>query len=259
MSTNLAFHRKYGPWAVVTGASSGIGEEFARQLALRGLNVVLVARRLDRLIKLGEQLLREHGVQTLAIEADLSEPDAIARITEQTQALDVGLLVNSAGFAMTGAFLEQDLRDQLKLMDVDCRAPMALSHFFGLRFVQRKAGGIVNVASASAFLPMPHWANYSAAKIYLVQLSEALWYELRPQGVDVLALCPGNTHTEFASVSGSGMQGGMKVQPVVALALRHLGHKPLVVAGWGNALASLIPRFISRRASIVLGAKIMGQ
>lgn len=259
MDQNKSFLEKYGPWAVVTGASSGIGHEFAMQLASHGLNVVLVARRVERLDALAAQLSSQHGVRALVIEADLSRLEAIDDIAQRTSSLAVGLLVNCAGFTTTSPFLERSLAEQMALLDVNGRAPMALMHVFGNRFAAQARGGIVNVASASAVLPMPQWANYAAVKAYVLQLSEALWYELRPRGVDVLALCPGNTRTAFAEVSGSGMKGGMEAGPVVALALRRLGHAPVVVPGWGNALASWIPRFISRKASILLGAKVMGQ
>jgi hypothetical protein len=259
MVQSKLFNDKYGPWAVVTGASSGIGQEFAMQLASRGLNLVLVARRIERLDALAAQLSQQHGVRTEVIEADLSGLQAIDDIAQRTASLDVGLLVNCAGFTTTSPFLARSLAEQMTLLDVNGRAPMALTHVFGKRFVARARGGVINVASASAVLPMPQWANYAAVKAYVLQLSEALWYELRPHGVDVLALCPGNTKTAFAQVSGSGMKGGMAPQAVVALALRRLGHAPVVVPGWGNVLASWIPRLISRKASILLGAKVMGQ
>jgi hypothetical protein len=259
MVQSKLFSERYGPWAVVTGASSGIGQEFATQLAGRGLNVVLVARRIERLDALAAQLSRQHGVRTLVIEADLSRLEAIDDIARRTLPLAVGLLVNCAGFTTTSPFLARSLAEQMSLLDVNGRAPMALMHVFGERFVAQARGGIINVASASAALPMPQWANYAAVKAYVLHLSEALWYELRPQGVDVLALCPGNTKTAFAQVSGSGMRGGMAPEAVVALALRRLGHAPVAVPGFGNLLASWVPRLISRKAGIVLGAKVMGQ
>lgn len=250
------FGARYGPWAVVTGASSGMGAEFARQLAALGLHVVLIARRQERLEALRDELQRQHGIHTRVIAADLSETDELSRVVAQTADLDIGLLVNSAGFAVTGEFAGHRLDDELGLLHVDCRALMVLSHQFGQRLIKRGRGGIINIASAASFLPLPYWAHYSAAKAYVLQFSEGLWYEMRRHGVDVLALCPGSTKTEFAKVAGTSMTG-MDVRPVVRQAIAGLGKKIRVVPGFGNRIASLVPRLISRRWSILLGSQVV--
>jgi hypothetical protein len=250
------FQARYGPWALVTGASSGIGAEFARQLAGRGLNLLLVARRQARLAALQKALHACSGVWVRTLSIDLSDPDDLSRLVEFTADLDIGLLVNSAGFAVTGEFIEHALQDELDLLNVDCRALMVLSHQFGRRFAQRGRGGLINVASAASFLPLPYWAHYSAAKAYVLQLSEGLWYELRRHGVDVLALCPGATDTEFFRVAGAAMNGG-PVEPVVRQALDALGRKVRVVPGWGNRVAAFLPRLVSRRFGIEIGSRVV--
>ena len=248
---------KYGEWALVTGASSGIGAEFCRQLAARKLNLVLVARRADRLQQLSATLTQAHGIETRVVVADLSRDDFLAPIAAATDALDVGLLVNNAGFALTGKFLEHVLDGALALQNVNCRAPMMLAHHFGRRMVQRGRGGIINVSSASAFMPLPYWSQYAASKIYLLHLSEALWFELKDQGVDVLALCPGSTRTEFARIAGTQMQG-MDPEYVVARALASIGRRPSVVPGLGNVVASWIGRLLTRRRAVILGSMVVG-
>lgn len=245
--------RKYGDWALVTGASSGIGAEFCRQLAALKFNLVLVARRASRLEELAATLARTHGVETRVAPADLSHADFLPPITAVTDRLDIGVLVNSAGFALTGNFIEHRLEDELALMHVNCRAPMVLAHHFGQRMAQRGRGGIINVASLSAFMALPRWAQYAASKVYVLHLSEALWYELRPRGVDVLALCPGSTRTEFARVANIRARGMVATQ-VVKTALCSLGSKISVVPGLGNNMVSLLSRFLTRRRSVILGA-----
>jgi hypothetical protein len=250
------FRSRYGPWAVVTGASSGIGAEFARQLAALGMNLVLVARRQERLARSKAELQERFKIEVQTIAADLQEAQALDEVAAGTAGLDLGLLVNCAGFAVTGEFTQHRLEDEIRLLHVDCRAVMMLSHHFGKRFVAQGRGGIVNVASAASFLPLPYWAHYSAAKAYVLQFSEGLWYELRKHGVDVLALCPGSTQTEFAKVAGTSMKG-MDVQPVVRQALDGLGRKIRVTPGLGNRVAAIIPRLIPRKLSIFLGSQVV--
>lgn len=253
-----AFNRHYGAWAVVTGASSGIGEEFSRQLAALKFNLVLIARRQDRLQRLAQALTAAHAIQVETVCVDLSGADFLPQVAARTDALDVGLLINNAGFALTGKFLDHSLDDELSLLHVNCRAPMVLAHHFGRRFVKNHKGGIINVSSAASIMPLPFWAQYSASKIYLRYLSESLWFEMKEQGVDVLALCPGGTRTEFSQVAGIDMGGG-EVAPLVRAALENLGKKVSLMPGAGNALAAFVSRFISRRRAVILGSRVIGE
>lgn len=249
-------YKKYGPWALVTGASSGIGEEFSRQLAALNFNLVLVARRHEKLARLSAELSNQYAIKVVALPIDLSTGDFLDTIEAVTNSLEVGLLVNNAGFALTGSFLDHSMADEVSLLQVNCRAPLMLMHAFGRKMRQRGRGGIIQVASASAFLPMPLWAHYAASKVYSMYLAEGLWHELSGRGIDVLTLCPGATRTEFSAVAGT-KQGGMMPAQVVRAGLQNLGKKPTVVVGLGNRVTTFITRFFPRRCLIKLGAKVV--
>lgn len=250
------FFGKYGPWAVVTGASSGLGEEFSRQLAALKLNLVLIARRKEKMELLSSELMNRHGVDIKIVPADISNVDFLKQVQSVTDSLDIGLLVNNAGFALTGGFLDHKIEEELSLLYVNCRAPLMLAHTFGNKMVQRGKGGIINVSSASAFLPMPYRTHYAATKVYDLHLSEGLWFELRQNSVDVLALCPGSTRTEFSKVAGT-KKTGMEPGPVVELALKNLGKKSFVIPGFNNRIITFINRFIPRQLLTKIGAKVV--
>ena len=248
------FLTEYGPWALVTGASSGLGEEFCRQLAIQKINLVMVARRKDRLEKISRELEDRYSIETKVIAADISKADFLQQITNITDSMDIGLLINNAGFALTGNFLDHSLEEELSLLYVNCRAPLMLAHTFGKKMVQRGGGGIINVSSVSGFMPLPFWTHYAATKAYSLNLSEGLWFELKGKEVDVLALCPGGTNTEFSQVAGT-KHGGMKPSSVVALALRDLGRKPTTIVGIGNRMIVLLGKIMPRPWMIKMGAR----
>jgi short-subunit dehydrogenase len=255
----MNFTEQYGPWALITGASAGIGAEFARQLAALGLNLVLVARRRDKLESLARQLESEHKIQVLCVVADLSRQDFLPAIVHATQSIDIGLLVNNAGFGVAGNFLAHDLERELALLDVNCRALMILTHRFGNLMARRKKGGIILVSSVSAFIATPFEAHYAASKVYELFLAEALGYELKKDSVDVLALCPGSTDTEFHDIAGSRPVAAMAVEPVVRLALRQLGRKPVAIPGWHNRLLVGFLKFTPRRLQTFFAGRTMGR
>ena len=204
----MTFLERYGPWALVTGASAGIGAEFSRQLAAMGLNLILVARRRERIEELAGRLESTSKIQVRTIIADLSQPDFLSLILSRTESIDVGLLVNNAGFGIAGKFLEHEVEKELALLDVNCRAPLILTHAFGRQMTQRKRGGIIFVSSVSGYIATPYESSYAASKVYELFLAESLRYELGKEGVDVLALCPGSTDTEFHEIAGSRPVGG---------------------------------------------------
>ncbi|MCX8035641.1 MAG: SDR family NAD(P)-dependent oxidoreductase [Candidatus Sumerlaeia bacterium] len=242
-----SFSERYGPWALITGASSGIGAEFARRLAARGLNVLLAARRKERLDALAEEL-KAGGVEARSVEADLSRADFLPTLLAAADGLEVGLLVNNAGFGTSGEFLANPLERELAMLDVNCRAPLALAHEFGRAMVARRRGGIIFVASIMAHLSAPYWTGYAATKAHNLLMAEGLWYEMKQRGVDVLALCPGATDTEFKDVAGiRARYPQMPVGPVVAAALQALGRKPSVIAGFQNRAAYLLLKLLPRR------------
>ncbi len=186
---------RFGPWAIVTGASSGIGKEFARQLAANGLNLVLVARRLALLETLGCQLANEFGVQYRAIGVDLSEENFLEKITSVTDDLDVGLLVSNAGTGIPTEFLAADLGLLHEVVRLNIVAHLHLTRHFGQRLAQRGRGGIVLVSAMGAAQGIPYMANDSATKAYVLSLGEALHVELMKHGVNVTVLLPGGVDT----------------------------------------------------------------
>lgn len=238
------------PTALITGASSGIGAEFAAQLAARGNDLVLVARSADRLHEIAGELSARHGVRADVIVQDLAEPDAARRVHARVRDLGrrVDLLVNNAGFGTCGRFEEIDAaRDHDQLM-VNVVALVDLTHALLPAMAAHGAGAVVNVASTAAFQPSPYFAVYSAAKTFVLNFSLALRQEYRGRGVRVLALCPGPVDTGFFDVMGTrkaAVNGPMSAaEPVVRAALRALDRdRPYVAPGLANTLAAhLTPR-----------------
>jgi uncharacterized protein len=193
---------QFGPWAVVTGASSGLGREFADQLAAAGVNVVLVARRLTTLQDLGAALARRHGVDHRAVGVDLSDPGMLTPIAEATADLDVGLLVSNAGAALPGPFLGSDLQAQRAILRLNTAAHLGLSHHFGERLARRGRGGILLVSALGAIHGVPYLAHTAATKAYVTSLGAGLHIELAKLGVHVTVLHPGPTRTPVLAELG---------------------------------------------------------
>jgi hypothetical protein len=193
-----------GSAALITGASAGIGAQIARELAGRGHDLVLVARRKDRLTELAQRLTAEYGVRAETISCDLGKAASRGRLKGRitTLGLDVEILVNNAGFATGGPFHESDPERELEQVRLDVEAVVALASAFVPGMVAHRRGAVLNVASTAGMQPMPYSAGYAAAKAYVLSFSEALHFELRPQGVTVTALAPGPVSTEFWEVAG---------------------------------------------------------
>ena len=239
-------------WALVTGASSGIGAAFARMLAGRGMHLVLVARREDRLKELAEELDTRHGTRCEIIPADLSEPGQTTILFEtiSSRGIDVELLVNNAGFGFVGP------DRMLQMIQLNITALTELTYLCVPGMLERGHGGIINVSSLAAFQPVAYMPTYSAGKAYVLHFSEALWAECRERGVTVLALCPGTTETEFFGVAGvSGWlkkHRGHSSDYVVRKALKALEKgRQCCIPGFANKLLSLGVR-LARRKMVVL-------
>jgi short-subunit dehydrogenase len=237
------FLGRYGPWAVVTGASSGIGREIARGLAAAGMNLVLVARRRDVLERLASDIGVHREGKIRVIAADLASRSALETVEEATQDLDVGLLVAAAGFGTSGPFLNSSLEEELEMLDVNCRAPLRMALHFGRRFARRGRGGIVLMSSIVGFQGTPNAAHYAATKAYVQTLAEALHVELAPVGVDVLASAPGPTDSGFAARARMQMGVALEPEDVARSTLRSLGHTSTVLPGALSKLLaySLVP------------------
>lgn len=237
-----------GPWAVVTGASAGLGEQFARQLAAKGLHVVLVARRAERLSALADALKGAHGIECRTVPLDLGAEDADRVLDEATADLDVGLFVNNAGVGYYGRFLEQDRERLAAMVHLNCHAVAMLAHRFGRRLAARGRGAMIIVSSVAGYQATPHMALYGATKGFDLLLSEALSFELRARGVRVLALCPGATDTEFQQTASGVPHAGDSPAAVVRACLNALGEKPAVVTGWLNKAQVVSQRLLPRPA-----------
>ncbi len=252
------FRARYGSWAVVTGASDGIGREFARRLAANGVHVILAARRRDRLKQLAEELNSAHGVETLVLALDFAKPEAVDQLEAATAELDVGILVAAAGFGTSGKLVDSPLSAELEMLDVNCRAVLALAHSFGRRFVARKRGGLVLFSSLLAFQGAPRAANYAATKAYIQTLSEGLYRELKPLGVDVLAVAPGPIRSGFEARADMRMSMSQGPEVVAQEALDSLGRRLTVRPGWlskflETSLAPLPRRGRTRIMTVVMG------
>jgi len=237
---------------LITGASSGIGEAFARALAARGHNLLLVARSEDKLITLCSELGRIRSVHAQHFALDLSKPESPARLFEETQkrGLEIDLLINNAGFGSMGDFATLDLDRELNMIDLNVRSLVELTYRFLEPMRERKTGAIINVASTAGFQPVPFMAVYAATKAFVLSFSEALWEENRAYGIEVMALCPGVTETGFFEASQMQKPPARTSQTpeeVVETALRGLKRRQSsIISGWPNRLGVTIGRFTPR-------------
>ena len=244
-------------WALVTGASTGIGAEFARRLAARGMHLVLTARREELLRELASELHTAHGTKCEIITADLADPAQPAQLIEQIEkkGITLELLVNNAGFGNVATIEETDVERILELIQVNISALTELTYRVLPGMLARGHGGIINVASVAAFQPVAYMGAYAASKAYVLHFSEALWAEAREKGVTVLALCPGTTRTDFFDVAGAkGWLHKRRAQTpaqVVRAGLKALDKGRLqVVSGWLNYALSLLVRLANRRTVV---------
>ena len=243
---------------LITGASSGIGEAFARRLAADGENVLLVARSEDKLATICNELGRAHGINAQYVAMDLTEKGAGARLFEETErrGLEVETLINNAGFGSMGDFLAQDLERELEMIDLNIKALVDLSYRYLGPMRERRRGAIINVASTAGFQPVPFMTTYAATKAFVLSFSIGLWEENRPFNVQVMALCPGVTETNFfeaAQIDKPPMRGSQTPEQVVETALRGLKRgKSHIISGWANYLMTeserLVPRSLVARA-----------
>ena len=186
---------RLGGWALITGASSGIGEQFARQLAGLGFPLILVARRVERLQALAAELKSEFGIESRCFQIDLSVDGCAAELASRCQGLEIGLLIQNAGSGIPGDFKDCEIEKEKALLRLNCQTPMELTREFLPGLIERRRGGIVFVSSLMGFQGVPFMANYSATKGYLLNFGEAIHHEVRNKGVDVMVLAPGATDT----------------------------------------------------------------
>lgn len=238
--------------ALITGASSGLGEQFAHRIAAAGKDVVLVARREEKLQALSTKLEAAHNIRALVVPEDLARDGAAQRIRSAVDAagLSVGILVNNAGFGRFEPFEHTPMAQNSDMVRVNCVAPVELTQVFVPDMLEKGAGCLVYVASTAAFVPTPWMAVYGATKSFNLFLAEALWAEYQGRGIDVLAVCPGVTTTGFQEVADvDGNPPGLMVataEEVVDATLARLHKGPSFVHGWANQPAVFLSRFFPR-------------
>ncbi len=254
-------NRWHGKWALVTGASAGIGREVARELAAGGTNLVLTARRRDRLAGLADELIAKHAVRALTCVTDLSQPLGPQQIFDFTEekGIQVDLLVNNAGFGAYGEFQKVDVEKLVEMVQVNCSAVVHLTHLYLPHMIEQRSGDILIVASTAAFQPVPYISTYAATKAFDLHFAEGLAEEMRPYGVHVCALCPGSTETEFFQVAGQRNHTRRTPEPadkVARVGLRALAAgKSSVVSGFTNWLGPETVRRVPRR---MVAARVAG-
>ncbi len=248
---------------LITGASSGIGEVFARKLAARGRNVLLVARSEDKLITLCNELGRSNSIRAQYVALDLSEADAAERLFKEAskRGLDIDLLINNAGFGSMGDFSKLDLARELNMIDLNIKSLVELTYRFLAPMRERKQGAIINVASTAGFQAVPFMATYAATKAFVLSFSEALWEENRPFGIKVMALCPGVTETNFFEAA-RGKKPPARVaqtpEEVVDTALSGLDRgKSHIISGWTNFIMTQSERFAPRSLVTRVAGRMM--
>ena len=268
----MTFADKYGPWALVAGASEGVGAAFAAELAARGLNVVLLARRQHALDEVADAVESRSNAQTRTLVVDLSEGSAAEKIAAATADLDIGLLVYCAGSdTEIVPFLDNKLSSAEAMLQRNCLAPMQLTHHFGQSMVERGRGGIMLLSSGAAFVGAPSMAVYGATKAFDMIFMEGLWSELRDHGVDALGVVLGTTDTpalrrvrQSRGLAGPDepVRGATSPQEVVTAALEDLGKTPTCMAGrqirWGSRILSPIPRQLQVRLMAFMSRREMG-
>jgi hypothetical protein len=251
-----------GKWALITGASAGIGVALAAQLAGEGTHLVLTARRLDRLQALAAKLQSEHGIRTEVFAADLANPDGPQQIYEFTRqkGIEIELLINNAGFGQYGELQNVETKRLLDMVQVNCNAVVHLTRLYLADMVPRRHGDILILASTASFQAVPYISTYAATKAFDLLFAEGLAEEMKPHGIRVCALCPGSTESEFHAVAGQeefGTKNRETAEKVARTGLEALAEgRSYVISGLGNYLGAQSQRLVPRRMVTSIAAKM---
>ena len=252
------FIKKYGPWALVTGASSGIGEALSKSLASIGLIVVLSGRNIEKLLSLSDKLEEDHDIITEVVTADISSSQEVHRLVKEIVDIPIGLFVASAGFGTSGHFKESKLEDEIDMLKVNSLSLMMLTHHYARKFSEKKRGGIILMSSIVSFEGVPNAAHYSATKAYVQSLGEGLYHELKPFGVDVLAAAPGPVASGFGQVADMKMNNALRPEDVAPVILKALGKKHTVFPGLLTKVLVSGLRTVPRWGKIRIMKTVMG-
>jgi short-subunit dehydrogenase len=247
MSHNPQFIAQYGPWALVTGATEGIGRAFAESLAGRGLNLILVARRAEVLQELAATLPRSYGIKVQTVTADLGVPAQVDQVIDACAQVPLGLAVLAAGFGTSGDVTEIDPSQDQHMVDVNCRAMVQLVHPLSRQLAAQRRGGLILLGSIVGFQGVARATTYSATKAFVQSLGEGLWHELKPHGVDVLVSAPGPVKTGFLVRANMTPGDGVTAQDVAEESLAALGKKMTVLPGRMSKVLGMSLAFLPRR------------
>ena len=259
MDTN--FEKQYGKWALITGGTSGIGGELANQLAKKGLNIVLVARRKNKLDEKASELSSKYDVEVRTISADLTNSEEIAKVIQKTDDLEIGMLIPCAALETHGLFSKISLEKELDMIQLNVSTAYTLAHHFGAKMIERKRGGILFVSSMIGHMPNPYFSNYAGTKAYILNLASSLNGELKKHNVDVTVLSPGPTDTPM--INNSDMDASkfpMSIQSpalVAKIGLDALGNKPVVIPGFKNNMMVKMTNMMPKNVAIKMGANMV--
>ena len=257
----MNYKEKYGSYALVTGGTSGIGAEFSTQLAAKGLNIVLVARRETLLKEKANELRQKFNVDVKTIQADLTIHEDIQKVIDGTKDLEVGLLIPCAALETHGLFTKIDLKKELAMIQLNTVTAYTLSHHFSKKMIERMKGGILFVSSIIGHMPNPYFSNYAATKAYILNLGTSLNGELKKFGVDVTVLSPGPTETPMLTNSDMDITKlPMSVQSasyVAKVGLEALGKKPIVIPGFKNNVMVTMTNMMPTKVAINMGADMV--
>jgi short-subunit dehydrogenase len=259
-NVSSVFKQKYGPWALIAGASVGLGAAFASEIAQKGVNIVLVARKPAPLEAKASDLKAKYGVSVKTVSVDLAAPDMLTKIAAETADLEIGLLVYDTAYMLIGSFFGHPLEKNLRSVEVNCRGPLTLAYHFGQKMIERKRGGIILMTSLSGMQGAPWLATYGATKAFNIVLAEGLSYEMKAKGVDVLACCAGAIETPNYVSSQPKSLGSFAPKPLTVEKVAHegvagLGRKSLVIPGTSYRFSqTLLEKLMSRKQRIKIMA-----
>lgn len=257
----MNYKEKYGDYALITGGSSGIGKAIANELASKGLNLILVARRPEELEQAAQEIRGKHAVDVQCISADLMSSEGMQALKDGAAKYQVGLLVPAAGLEVNGAFEKNNLEKELRVIHLNVSVTMELAHHFVQKMVPRKKGGILLIASLSGHMPNPYFANYAGTKAYVLNFGASLYAELQSKGIDVTVLSPGLTNTPMISDNGidwskTPMQASSP-EFVAQTAVNALGKKLIAIPGFKNKMMGVMAKHTPYQMASQMGKKMI--